>query len=241
MNLSKPSRDPRVGQGWRILGKRVGTMTISPETYIVISLMFAVFAAVAAVGTSVVLGAGFERLRAGFDLVKRQSGFFADAIYKLDQRTQKLDEEQSKLKSGLYNVGERMDRVEKQVTFMGDAVSSLEQRILQGSPTQAAAKQAIRMHPVHTVSPSRPKVQTGFVGRAPVREQANAQPQPIMSGLFRDFPEEAPVHSDLRNDVQNYSEGGALEDPDTSSGGLTTLLARYFTGEQSGGKGVVYH
>ena len=64
-------------------------MSISAETYIVISLMFAVFAAVAAVGTSVVLGAGVERLRAGFELVKRQSGFFSDAIYKLDQRTEK--------------------------------------------------------------------------------------------------------------------------------------------------------
>lgn len=223
-------------------------MSISPETYIVISLMFAVFAAVAAVGTSVVLGAGFERLRAGFDLVKRQSGFFADAIYKLDQRTQKLDEETSKLKSGLYNVGERMDRVEKQVTFMGEAVNSIEQRILQGSPAQAQPAKTIRMHPVHTITAARhanaPKTQNGWVNR-PVQEPANAEPQrpqPLMSGLFRDFPEEAPIHSDMRNDVKNYSEGGVMEDPRETSSGLTTLLARYLTGEQSGsGKGVVYH
>lgn len=88
-------------------------MSISAETYIVISLMFAVFAAVAAVGTSVVLGAGFERLRAGFEIVRRQSGFFSDAIYKLDQRTEKLAEETAKLKSGLTGMGDRVERVEK--------------------------------------------------------------------------------------------------------------------------------
>ena len=218
-------------------------MSVSAETYIVISLMFAVFAAVAAVGTSVVLGAGFERLRAGFDLVKRQSGFFSDAIYKLDQRTQKLDEETSKLKAGVYSMGERVTRVEKQVTFIGDAVNSIEQRILHGTPTQPA-KNPIRMHAVHTI--------TRTPHAKPVQEQANIQPQPqqqqiaqpIMSGLFRDFPEEAPINSDMpqNHGHDEYSEGGIAEDAPESSVGLTTLLSRYFTGEQSGsGKSIVYH
>ena len=35
-------------------------MSVDAETYIVISLMFAVFAAVAAVGSSMVLGAGLK-------------------------------------------------------------------------------------------------------------------------------------------------------------------------------------
>ncbi len=213
--------------------------------------MFAVFAAVAAVGTSVVLGAGFERLRAGFDLVKRQSGFFADAIYKLDQRTQRLDEEQAKLKSGVYSLSERTDRVEKQVSFMGEAINSMEQRILQGSPVQEAPKPAVHMHAVHTVHAARrpqqvhvPKVQDGWV-RVPVPEQPTppaamqAREQPIMTGLFRDFPEEAPVSQDQGHE---FTEGGLIEDREESSVGLTTLLSRYFTGEQSGsGKGVVYH
>lgn len=81
------------------------TMSVDAETYIVISLMFAVFAAVAAVGSSMVLGAGFERLRAGFELVRRQSGFSADAIHKLDQRTQKLDGRNSPPESRIYNNG----------------------------------------------------------------------------------------------------------------------------------------
>lgn len=219
-------------------------MSVSAETYIVISLMFAVFAAVAAVGTSVVLGAGFERLRAGFDQVKRQSGFFADAIYKLDQRTQKLDEETSKLKSGVYSMGERMERVEKTATFLADGINSLEQRILQGTPAQPSKPQ-IRMHPVHTVSrQTAAKADAPAWMAKPVREQINVQPQAqaeaIVSGLFRDFPEKAPIHSDIS---ESYTEGGITQEPQSEpSVGLTTLLSRYLTGEQSGsGKGVVYH
>ena len=205
-------------------------MSVSADTYIVISLMFAVFAAVAAVGTSVVLGAGFERLRAGFDLVKRQSGFFADAIYKLDQRTQKLDEETSKLKAGITGMGERVDRVEKTATFLGDAINSMEQRILQGTPAQAPQPKAVRLQPV---AAHKPQVHSEHSWTP---KAAKEQTQ-IASGLFRDFPEEAPRSADY-----NEFPEGIIEESNESSGGLTTLFSRYFTGEMSGGeKGVVYH
>ncbi len=210
--------------------------------------MFAVFAAVAAVGTSVVLGAGFERLRAGFDVVRRQSGFFADAIYKLDQRTQKLDEETSKLKAGVYSMGERVDRVEKTATFLADGINSLEQRILQGSPAkpEQPAVRHLRMNAVHTISrnpavTAEPKQMNGWVGRPPVREQTIAAPmhENLVSGLFRDFPEEAPERSDQ---LDRLMADETIGEPQDSTGGFTTLLSRYFTGENSGGgKGVVYH
>ena len=223
----------------------VKTMSVSAETYIVISLMFAVFAAVAAVGTSVVLGAGFERLRAGFEVVRKQSGFFADAIYKLDRRTQKLDEEHAKIKGTVTHMGERIDRVEKTATFLADGINSIEQRILQGSPSQPQLRQPVRMmNAVHTVSRApveQPKVQKGWVGRPPVREQRASLVEEMhnqdvaMTGLYRDFPEEAPVSSDRQDFTQDIGE------PE-SSGGFTTLLSRYFTGETSGSaKGVVYH
>ena len=213
--------------------------------------MFAVFAAVAAVGTSVVLGAGFERLRAGFEIVRKQSGFFADAIYKLDQRTQKLDEEQAKLKGNVTNLGERVERVEKTATFLADGINSLEQRILQGYPSQPqpAMRHPVSMNTVHTVSraqPSQPKIQSkGWVGRPPVREQRviveEVRPQEadmsgMTTGLYRDFPEEMPVSSDRQDISQD------IDEPAEGSGGITTLLARYFTGEDSGStKGVIYH
>lgn len=67
-----------------------------PEIYVVVSLAFAVFAAVSAVGSAIVLGIGYERLRAGLervkeglDIVGRQTGFFSTELHKLEQR---LDE-----------------------------------------------------------------------------------------------------------------------------------------------------
>lgn len=110
-------------------------MSVSAEMYIVISLMFAVFAAVAAIGTSLVLGVGFERLRAGFEVVKKQTGFFADAIHQLDERTKELDEKAAAINKSVGNMSVRIDRVEKQTVFFADAINSMEGKILQGSPS----------------------------------------------------------------------------------------------------------
>ena len=68
------------------------------ETYVVVSLAFAVFAAVTAVGAAIVLGVGYERLRAGLEKVKegldtlnRQTGFFSTALFKLENRVDAID------------------------------------------------------------------------------------------------------------------------------------------------------
>jgi len=101
-------------------------MPLSAEMFIVVALMFAVFAAVAAVGTSVVLGVGFERLRAGFELIKKQTGFFSDAIHKLDEKTDAIQK-------SVNGLGTRMDSVEKQSSFFFESLTSLESKILKGS------------------------------------------------------------------------------------------------------------
>lgn len=226
-------------------------MSVSAETYIVISLMFAVFAAVAAVGTSVVLGAGFERLRSGFEVVRKQSGFFADAIYKLDQRTQKLDEEHAKLKGNVTHLGERIERVEKTTTFLADGINSLEQRILAGSPAQQPQAQPVRMvrpvqTPIQTIAqkPKVSSVQTEWVrpqiADRPVAntmmEQARHEAE-MMTGLYSDLP----ANTDDMPSSEPQDFASEIEEPETSQG-FTTLLARYFAGESSGGaKGIVYH
>ncbi len=125
-------------------------MTLEVETIVAISMMMAVFAAVAAVGTSIVLGAGFERLRSGFEIVRKQTGFFSDAIYKLEQKVDVVDEQTGKfsssidmLSSKVSNVGEqanafsdsmqklekKVDVVDKQAGFFGQAIHKLEQKI----------------------------------------------------------------------------------------------------------------
>lgn len=112
-------------------------MSLSAEMFVVVSLMFAVFAAVAAVGTSIVLGVGFERLRAGFEIVKKQTGFFSDAIHKLDQRTEELDKKSNILQQAVGSMSTRVERVEKQSSFFFESLNSMEEAILKGSPAQA--------------------------------------------------------------------------------------------------------
>jgi hypothetical protein len=61
------------------------------ETCLIIALSFAVFSAVATVGASLALGIGFERLRAGYEVIRKQTGFFSDQIYRLDKRVETLE------------------------------------------------------------------------------------------------------------------------------------------------------
>lgn len=70
-------------------------MTIMMETCLIVALSFAVFSAVATVGASLALGIGFERLRAGFEVIRKQTGFFSDEIYKLDKRVGTLEKDGS--------------------------------------------------------------------------------------------------------------------------------------------------
>ena len=74
-----------------------------PEIYVVVALAFAVFAAVSAIGSAIVLGIGYERLRSGLervkeglDLVGRQTGFFSNELYKLDQKVDEMAQAKSK-------------------------------------------------------------------------------------------------------------------------------------------------
>lgn len=207
-------------------------MSVSAETYIVIALMFAVFAAFAAVGTSVVLGAGFERLRAGFEVVKSQSGFFADAIYKLDMRTQKLDEETARLKSGLSTMGDRMERTEKTASFLADSINSIEQRILSGTPAQKMETDDVEFRPV-----------AGTSQISVMTEEEIWEPLQTPKTLVVVPSDVLQVEQKTEFKLPEMSEDSApVEENHDTAQGFTTLLSRYFTGETSGnGRSVVYH
>jgi len=120
------------------------------ETIVAVSLMMAVFSAVAAIGSSIVLGAGFERLRTGFEVIRKQTGFFSDAIHRLEEKVEKVDEQTShfsqsieKLDAKVTNVGEqanvfsdtlssfgeKVGIVEKQTGFFSEAIYKLEQQV----------------------------------------------------------------------------------------------------------------
>lgn len=125
-------------------------MTLEVETVVAVSLMMAVFSAIAAVGTSIVLGAGFERLRSGFEVVRKQTGFFSDAIHKLEQKVKVVDEQTetfdksiNELNAKVLNVGDqanafsqsmqkleqKVDIVDKQTGFFSEAIHKLDKKI----------------------------------------------------------------------------------------------------------------
>jgi septal ring factor EnvC (AmiA/AmiB activator) len=141
------------------------------ETVVAVSLMMAVFSAVAAVGSSIVLGAGFERLRAGFEIVRKQTGFFSDAIHKLEQKVVQVDQQTnqfshsiSALEAKVTNVGEqanifsdtmraferKVEIVDKQAGFFSDALRKLEKQVEDVAVKQEEAPLAEHVSPPET-------------------------------------------------------------------------------------------
>lgn len=142
-------------------------MTLEVETVVAVSLLMAVFSAVAAIGTSIVLGAGFERLRNGFDIVRKQTGFFSDALHKLEQKVEVVDKQALKFGESIHilegkvtNVGDqanifsdsmqklerKVDLVDKQAGFFGDAIHKLEQKVEDVSKHETRLAEKIESH-----------------------------------------------------------------------------------------------
>lgn len=104
-------------------------MTLEVETVIAVSLMMAVFSAVAAVGTSIVLGAGFERLRTGFEVIRKQTGFFSDAIHKLEQRVETVDKQASQFDTAMQQLEAKVGNVGEQANVFCESIQKLEQKV----------------------------------------------------------------------------------------------------------------
>lgn len=109
-------------------------MDVSVETYLVVALAFAVFSAVTAIGSSLVLGIGFERLRAGFEVVRKQTGYFSDAIFTLEKR---VDEQDIKMATGGINT----DKAESLVRHAENLLTELT-HVARGMKEEAVPQQA---------------------------------------------------------------------------------------------------
>lgn len=99
------------------------------ETVVAVSLVMAVFSAVAAIGTSLVLGVGFERLRNGFEVVRKQTGFFSDAIHKLEQKVECVDQQADNFSSSISELKQKVDNVGEQANLFADSVQKIEKRV----------------------------------------------------------------------------------------------------------------
>ena len=104
-------------------------MTMEVETIVAVSLMMAVFSAIAAIGTSVVLGAGFERLRCGFEVIRKQTGFFSDAIHKLEQKVEDVDGQASAFSQSIHQMEAKVSGVGEQANAFMSTVQKLEKDV----------------------------------------------------------------------------------------------------------------
>jgi len=104
-------------------------MTMEVETVVAVSLMMAVFSAIAAIGTSVVLGAGFERLRSGVEVIRKQTGFFSDAIHKLEQKIEVVDEQASSFGQSIHQMESKVNGVGEQANAFAVSVKTLEKKV----------------------------------------------------------------------------------------------------------------
>ena len=104
-------------------------MTMEVETIVAVSLMMAVFSAIAAIGTSVVLGAGFERLRCGFEVIRKQTGFFSDAIHKLEQKVEVVDGQASAFSQSIHQMEAKVNGVGEQANAFTSSVQKLEKKV----------------------------------------------------------------------------------------------------------------
>lgn len=104
-------------------------MSIEVETVVAVSVMMAVFSAVAAVGTSIVLGAGFERLRSGFEVIRKQTGFFSDAIHKLEQKVEIVDQQTGTFSRAIAQMEGKVTGVADQANAFSDSMQKLERKV----------------------------------------------------------------------------------------------------------------
>ena len=128
-------------------------MEISIETAISIALFFAVFAGATSIGSSIVLGAGIERLRNGFEILKKQSQFFGTAIHYLDEKVDDLDGRMAALE---LNAGEGVYAFDAEDDLDGVISPQLHQQLQAKIDARLAAKNFsetsqdhVKIHQIH--------------------------------------------------------------------------------------------
>lgn len=99
------------------------------ETIVAVSLMMAVFSAVAAIGSSIVLGAGFERLRTGFEVIRKQTGFFSDAIHKLEQKVTEVDRQTGQFSHSIQTLEAKVTGVADQANIFSETIQAFEKKV----------------------------------------------------------------------------------------------------------------
>ena len=104
-------------------------MTLNAETVMAASVVLSVFAAVAALGTSVVLGVGFERLRAGFETIAKQTGFFSDMLNRLEKKVEAVDGESAQASKTVRSLELKVDGITEQTNIFAGSIQQLAEKV----------------------------------------------------------------------------------------------------------------
>ena len=104
-------------------------MSMEVETLVAISVMMAVFSVIAVVGSSIVLGVGFVRLRAGFDVISKQAGFFSDAIYRLEEKIDAVDVKAGGVSRSISNMDGNISSIIEQNNYFNNSIAKIEEKV----------------------------------------------------------------------------------------------------------------
>lgn len=104
-------------------------MTLDTETVVAASVVLSVFAAVAALGTCIVLGIGFERLRAGFETISKQTGFFSDMLYKLEKKVEVADSTAAQASKVVRHLELKVDGLTEQTNLFAGSIQELAKKV----------------------------------------------------------------------------------------------------------------
>ncbi len=174
------------------------------ETYIVVSLLLAVFGAVTAMGSCLVFGVGMERLRSGFEVVKKQTGYFSDAIHKLEEKTIEMDKQVEYAGAAVQKLESKVDVVDKQTAFFGNAIHQLEQKV-----------DILQMNPAAPAEEKRSALETQI--RSGQKEALISQAENLLleaEGIGLQIKEAVPVESGARSSLSSSASASDDEELD---------------------------
>lgn len=118
-------------------------MNLEIETVMAISIMLAVFAAIATLGSCIVLGVGFERLRAGFERISKQTGFFSEMLNRLETKVEIVDGKTEAFSKSINRLELQVDGVTEQANAFSGAIQRLAKRVDEESALKPAEEEVV--------------------------------------------------------------------------------------------------
>ncbi len=104
-------------------------MTLNVETVMAVSILLSVFAGIAALGSSIVLGAGFERLRAGFEIIAKQTSFFSDMLNRLEKKVEVADVKSAQAAESVRKLDLKLDGLTEQTNVFAGSIQQLAEKV----------------------------------------------------------------------------------------------------------------